>query len=140
PSMWTLLSRHPYFVRDSHLLTDTSVESPGVQVWGRLAPGQNPKAAEAELHNLIAELRRQYPTDIWEDERLVGEPGGFAMSMNSGGRRGTGTEQKDPIYPVFALAGCLTLLILAVACGNLGSLLLARGVARQREIDIRTAI
>jgi len=32
------------------------------------------------------------------------------------------------------------LLILAVACGNLGSLVLARGVARAREITIRVAI
>ena len=34
----------------------------------------------------------------------------------------------------------MTLLILAVACGNLGSLLLARGVARDREMSIRKAV
>ena len=138
--MWAPIARQPYFVPHSELLTDVSIESPGVQLWGRLAPGQNPKAAETELRALAAELRRQYPADIWEDERLPSEPGGYAISMVTGGRRGTGTEQRDPIYPVFALIGCLTLLILAVACGNLGSLLLARGAARRREIDIRTAI
>ncbi len=109
-------------------------------MWGRLQPGQNPKAAEEELRSLAAELRRQHPTAIWEDERLPSEPGAYASSSLIGNRRGTGTEQRDPVVPIFALVGTLTLLILAVACGNLGSMLLARGVARQREIAIRVAI
>jgi predicted permease len=140
PALWAPVTQQPYFVKGSHLLTDFSLESPGVQMWGRLQPGQNPKAAEEELRSLAAELRRQQPTAIWEDERLPSEPGAYAANSLIGNRRGTGTEQRDPIYPVFALAGTLTLLILAVACGNLGSMLLARGMARQREIAIRVAI
>ena len=38
------------------------------------------------------------------------------------------------------LGGALVLLILAVTCSNLGSLLLARGLARQREMSIRAAL
>jgi predicted permease len=41
---------------------------------------------------------------------------------------------------VAGMVGVLTLLILAVACGNLGALLLARAVQRQREMGIRLAI
>ena len=140
PILWAPVTQQPYFTSGSRLLTDFSVESPGVQMWGRLGPGQNPKAAEEELRSLAAVLRRQHPTAIWEDERLPSEPGAYAGSSLIGNRRGTGTETRDPVYPIFALVGTLTLLILAVACGNLGSMLLARGVARQREIAIRAAI
>lgn len=140
PALWAAVTQQPHFANGSRLLTDYSIESPGVQLWGRMRQGGNPKAAEEELRALAAELRRQHPTGIWEDERLPSEPGGYATSMITGNRRGTGTEQRDPIYPIFALVGTLTLLILAVACCNLGSMLLARGVARQREIAIRVAI
>jgi predicted permease len=140
PDLWASVTQQPYFASGSHLLTDFSVESPGVQMWGRLQPGVTPKAAEGELKSLALELRRQQPKDIWEKENLPGEPGGYAKSLMIGNRRGTGAEGQEQLYPVFVLAGSLCLLILAVACGNLGSLLLARGVARQREISIRVAI
>jgi predicted permease len=140
PDLWAPLTQQPYFANGSHLLTDFSVESSGVQMWGRVRRGLTPKAAEEELRSLAAELRRQHPIEIWEKENLPSEPGGYAKSLTIGNRRGTGTEERDPIYPVFALVGTLALLILAVACGNLGSLLLARGVAREREITIRVAV
>jgi predicted permease len=140
PALWAPITQQPYFANGSRLLTDLSIESPGVSLWGRVRQGQNSKAAEEELRLLAAEMRRQYPTAIWEDERLPSEPGGYITGMIAGNRRGTGAEERDPIYPIFALVGTLTLLILAVACGNLGGMLLARGAARQREISIRVAI
>ena len=140
PALWAPITQQPYFADGSHLLTDFSVDSSGVQMWGRLRAGLMPKVAEQELGSLAAELRKQQPNDIWEKETLPSEPGGYAKSLRIGNRRGTGTEGRDEMDPVFALVGALCLLILAVACGNLGSLLLARGVAREREISIRVAV
>ena len=57
-----------------------------------------------------------------------------------GTHSGTGTEKTHEMYPVIALVGALVFLVLAVACSNLGSLLLARGVAREREVAIRIAV
>jgi predicted permease len=123
PAFWALIEHHGYFVQGSQVLTDFSN---GVAMWGRLSPGASPQMAEAELTTLTAELRRQHPKDIWENERLSSTPGGRPELVG--------------VVAVFTIAGMLVLLILAVACGNLGSLLLARGASRHREMALRSAI
>jgi predicted permease len=139
PDLWLPINQETYFVVGSHLFTDISVDARGVIMFARLAPGFNAGAAENELRSLAAVLRQQHPDDIWENENLLSSAGGYAKNL--GGRRsGTGTEKSDEAYPMMALVGSLTLLILAVACGNLGSLMLARGVTREREIAIRKAV
>ena len=75
-----------------------------------------------------------------ENETLPSEPGGYATGAMSGSHHGTGTKDPDKLLPVAAMVGALVLLILAAACSNLGSLLLARGVTREREISIRVAV
>lgn len=110
-------------------------------MWGRLRPDQTAKSARGELEALAVQLRQRYPNDIWEHETLPTEPGAYIQS--AGGReRGNApsTSRRTQMYTMFALIAALTLLILAVTCGNLGSLLLARGVSRDREISIRTSI
>jgi predicted permease len=141
PALWAPIALQPYFAAGSKLLTDFAVESPGVQMFGRLKPGISPHAAEEELGLLAAELRKQAPNGIWENESLPSDPGGYAQSLTMNGRRGTGTESRgSELYQILALVGSLGLLILSVACANLGSLLLARGVSREREIGIRLAV
>jgi predicted permease len=139
PDLWSPISQQLYFVTGSNLLNDYSVDGSGVKVWGRLQPGVSRQAAESELASLAAELRKQHPNDIWENERIPSEPGAYAAGIQ-GSHHGTGREDRNEVIPIAALVGSLALLILVVACGNLGSLLLARGVAREREITIRVAV
>ncbi len=139
PDLWAPIAQQPYYVTGSRLLTDYSSDGMGVRMFGRLQPGFTPKIAEEELTSLAAELRKAHPLDIWEKETLVSEPGGYAKNV-MGDKRGSGPEPSDSAYPLFALAATLVLLILAAACSNLSSLLLARGVARTREFTIRAAV
>jgi predicted permease len=97
-------------------------------MWGRLAPGVTSKAAEQELRTLADELRRQHPEALWDREGIQSSPGGHMQVLHR--------EE----YQVAAMVGILTLLILAVACANLGGLMLARAVSREHEIGIRISI
>jgi predicted permease len=137
--VWLPITQQPSFVPGSRLLIDVS--GGGVAMWGRLRPGVAREAAEEELRSLAAELRKLHPHALWEHESLSSEPGAYAINAQGQVSSGTGTpNSRREIYTVAALAGTLSFLILAVACGNLGSLLLARGAAREREIAIRVAV
>src|ERR1017187_1764252 len=126
PDIWLPMAQQPYFVEGSHVLTDPGDSA--VRMWGRLAPGASAKIAEQELRALTDELRRQHPKDIWDNEFIQSSPGGHMQVM------------QPEMYQVAAMVAVLTLLILAVACANLGGLMLARAVTREREMGIRMAI
>lgn len=95
-----------------------------LNVVGRLAPGATVAQATAELHSLVDAMIALYPTLRGESAR--------AAPMQSD----SVNLIRTPLLLVFA-AVCAVLLI---AAANVGSLLLARGVHRQREIAVRTAL
>ncbi len=126
PEVWLPIREQPYFFEGSGVLSDFNDAS--VRMWGKLAPGVTAQIAGQELRSLTNELRRQHPTAVWDKEFIQISPGGHLQVM------------QPEMYEVAAMVGVLTLLILAVACGNLGALLLARAVQREREIGIRRAV
>jgi predicted permease len=123
PDLWLPLLQHSYFVEGSKPLADPNFGGL-IGMWGRLAPGVSRSSAEQELLSLTNQLRKIYPTLIWDHEYIVITPGAHFLSFEGG-------------PPVLALVGLLVFLILAIACANLGGLLMARGAGRQREIQLR---
>ena len=124
--VWLPVTDQPYLIEGSKLLSDPAAAS--VLVWARLAPGMKARMAEEDLLRLTNELRKQHPGEVWKDEYIHTDPGGYAVVM--------GPKQ----WGAMAMLGLLMLLILIVTCTNLGGLLLARGVARQHEINTRLAL
>ncbi|NIN11714.1 MAG: FtsX-like permease family protein [Gemmatimonadales bacterium] len=94
-------------------------------VIGRLREESNLEAARADFRTLAARLSDQYPETnggnsasvVTLHEQLLGDVG----------------------RQLFILLG-VSLLVLLVACGNVASLLLARGITRQNELAIRSAL
>lgn len=126
PDLWLPIAQQPYFIDGSKVLQDWDASS--IRMWGRLAPGVTAKVAEQELRRLTDEIRKQHPKAVWNHEFIQSSPGGHLQVM------------QPEMYRVAVMVGVLTLLILAVACSNVGALLLARSTTREHEIGIRVAI
>jgi putative ABC transport system permease protein len=92
---------------------------------GRLKSGVTKQQAQADMDAVLANIGRAYPdTDAGRKVQLIG----IADSING-----------NASSALWTLAGA-ALAVLAIGCVNLTGLLLARGVKREREIALRTAI
>lgn len=127
--VWLLLPQHAYFVEGSRLLSDYAGD--GIEMYGRLKTGVSAQTAADQLASVLVALRQEQPKHIWENERLALAPAG---------RLADPSGMRPEELAVGAVLVSLVLLILVVACTNLGSLLLARAVTREREMSIRRAV
>jgi predicted permease len=104
-------------------------QSPPVAIFGRLTDGVDDEQARAELALLAR--RSSYPG---RDEDLQAQVEPYAhvvLPGLSGGLRGT---------PEYVFAQSIALLVLLVACLNVGMLVFARTATRASELAVRTAL
>src|ERR1700674_1297734 len=93
----------------------------------RLKPGVSHAAADAVLRPLIDQFAKETPKHFPSDQfdfHVIGLNDRFVRDLG-------GT-----LYLLFSAVA----LLLAIGCGNVSILLLARGTARQHELAVRTAI
>src|SRR6266852_3805030 len=92
----------------------------------KLRSGVSPEATEAELRPLLQQFDKEKPNSYPPQFRIILRRLGEFYVRDL---RGT----------LYLLFGAVTLL-LAIGCGNVSILLLARGTARQHELAVRSAI
>lgn len=122
--VWMPLVRQPYVVEGSTLLTDWNS---ALNLYGRLRPGVSPQVSQQETLALAASLRERWPEHVLKGEYLEARP---ILEFDSNSEE----------FKIALTAAALVLLLLVAASANLGTLVLARGVTREREIRVRMAL
>jgi putative ABC transport system permease protein len=92
---------------------------------GHLKPGVDESHAQAEMNTIASQMALAYPVENAGRGARVQ----YLREYMAGGLR-------RMLYLLFASVG----VILLIACANLANLLLARGLARRREIAVRAAM
>jgi putative ABC transport system permease protein len=100
--------------RDRHFL----------RVVGRLQPATSLQQAQSEMQTIAQRLAETYPEIKTQGAVVVPLQQEFAR------------EVRTPFFLLLAASG----LILAIACANVANMLVTRGVGRQREIAVRSAL
>jgi len=93
----------------------------------RLKPGVSHEAATAALQPLLEQFAQETPKHFPADRFRF-----YVVGLNDDFVRDLG----GTLYLLF----CAVALLLAIGCGNVSILLLARGTSRQHEFAVRTAI
>jgi putative ABC transport system permease protein len=103
---------------------------------GRVKPGTNPNALQAQLRTELHEWLASHVADMgpqeiqtWEKQTLTLTPGGAGIADMR-------EQYKDGLQLLMVAAGC----VLLVACANIANLLLARGLKNRQQTSIRVAL
>ena len=104
-------------------------ESPGLRVFGRLAPGATVEIAQPEMTVLGATAAAAFPeTDEHLEPRIVP----YIDSIFGGFSADSTTE--------LFMGNLLSVLLVFLVCGNVALLMFARAATREKEILMRTAL
>ena len=102
----------------------------GFAVVGRLKPGVGFPQAETAMQSIAEELDREYPK----------ENGGRRIRLSPVSEAVLAPKTRSMVTSAGTVLMIVSALVMMIACANVANLLLARALARNKEITVRLAL
>ncbi|HUR19645.1 MAG TPA: ABC transporter permease, partial [Vicinamibacterales bacterium] len=125
-AVWVPLAMTAVAMPDQKGMLD-SLDGQWLYVVGRVKPGVSFDRASASL-----QVRASQLPGLTEEDKVKATVQKVAGGLDPENRRSAA--------PVFGLLSIVPLLVLVVACANVGNLLLSRGLSRRKELALRKAL
>jgi predicted permease len=134
PEFWMPLSTEPLVNGPTTRLKTPSQN--WLDIIGRVRPGTDPKALEAQLKLELRQWQTSHMSDMTPQEKEYLPKQALHLTPGGAGVADLREQYEDALRMLMVAAGC----VLLIACANLANLLLARGLRNRQQTSVRVAL
>ena len=134
PDFWMPLSTELLIDGDRARLNRTDTN--WLDIIGRVKPGTNPTALEAQLRLELRQWQTSHLADMGNQDKEYLPKQEFHLTPGGAGVTGMREQFQEGLRVLLVAAGC----VLLIACANLANLLLARGLKNRQQTSVRVAL
>jgi putative ABC transport system permease protein len=134
PDIWMPLTTEPLTLGKTARIKNTRTD--WLDLIGRVRPGTNPKALQAQLQGELQGWLASHLADMSPQEKAVWQKQALRLSPGRAGFSFLRRDYSEGLLLLMVTACC----VLLVACANIANLLLARGLKNRQHTAVRVAL